>query len=60
MGTEHGPVLVVSGLYEPFNYTRRIVGFDTFEGFPSVDPKDGSAEVASVGAYWLPKATRTT
>lgn len=30
------------GMYEPFNYNRRIVGFDTFEGFPHVDSKDGS------------------
>jgi hypothetical protein len=39
------------GTYEPYNYTRRIVGFDTFEGFPSVDPKDGDGEITSVGAY---------
>jgi hypothetical protein len=31
------------GLYEPYNYTRRIVGFDTFSGFPHVDPRDGAA-----------------
>ena len=29
------------GIYEPFNHSRRIVGFDTFSGFASVDPKDG-------------------
>ena len=28
-------------IYEPFNISRRVIGFDTFEGFPSVDPKDG-------------------
>jgi len=39
------------GMYEPFNYSRKVIGFDTFEGFPSVDAKDGSAEVASPGAY---------
>jgi hypothetical protein len=39
------------GTYEPYNYTRRIVGFDTFEGFPAVDPKDGASEITSVGAY---------
>jgi hypothetical protein len=31
------------GIHEPFNYNRRIIGFDTFEGFPSVDEKDGGA-----------------
>jgi len=39
------------GMYEPYNYTRKIVGFDTFEGFASVDEKDGSAEIIQKGAY---------
>jgi hypothetical protein len=39
------------GMYEPFNHNRKIIGFDTFEGFPSVDPKDGADEVISVGSY---------
>ncbi len=39
------------GMYEPFNHNRKIVGFDTFEGFPSVDPKDGNAPIARTGAY---------
>jgi len=29
------------GMYEPYNYTRKIIGFDTFSGFPSIDEKDG-------------------
>lgn len=29
-----------SSIYEPYNHTRRIVAFDTFDGFPSVDAKD--------------------
>jgi hypothetical protein len=28
-------------IYEPFNISRLVLGFDTFEGFPSVDVKDG-------------------
>ena len=28
-------------IYEPFNRHRRIVGFDTFEGFRGVAPEDG-------------------
>lgn len=28
------------GIYEPFNRLRKIVGFDTFKGFPSVSPND--------------------
>lgn len=39
------------GMYEPFNYTRRIIGFDTFEGYPSVHEHDGSDAVIEVGAY---------
>ena len=34
------------GIYEPFNYNRTIVGFDTFSGFPSVDPRDGGKVAA--------------
>jgi hypothetical protein len=37
------------GIHEPYNYNRSIIGFDTFEGFPSVDEKDGS--LVSVGDY---------
>lgn len=29
------------GIHEPYNYNRRIVGFDTFEGFPGVSEQDG-------------------
>jgi len=32
------------GIHEPFNRLRKIVGFDTFEGFPSVAPEDGSLQ----------------
>lgn len=37
-------------IYEPFNATRLIIGFDTFEGFPSVDELDGKDESNQVGA----------
>jgi hypothetical protein len=39
------------GMYEPYNYNRKIIGFDTFAGFPSVAPEDGADPIASVGAY---------
>lgn len=29
-----------SSILEPYNHTRRIIGFDTFAGFPPVDDKD--------------------
>lgn len=38
------------GMLEPFNFTRKIVGFDTFAGFPSVSNKDNLA-AASKGDY---------
>jgi hypothetical protein len=30
------------GMYEPYNYTRKVVGFDSFAGFPSVSAQDQS------------------
>ncbi|KRE97945.1 crotonobetainyl-CoA--carnitine CoA-transferase [Paenibacillus sp. Soil766] len=30
------------GIYEPYNYNRKIIGFDTFDGFPNVHEKDGN------------------
>lgn len=38
------------GIYEPYNYTRKVIGFDTFSGFPSVSDKDGTDEIIKVGA----------
>jgi len=29
------------GIYEPFNRLRRVIGFDTFTGFPATSPLDG-------------------
>jgi hypothetical protein len=39
------------GIYEPYNYTRRMVAFDTFAGFPSVATQDGKDPVIRDGAY---------
>ncbi|GAB6037210.1 hypothetical protein JCM15519_17690 [Fundidesulfovibrio butyratiphilus] len=38
-------------MYEPYNYTRKIVGFDTFSGFPSTHEKDGDHETVFKGCY---------
>jgi len=38
------------GMYEPFNHNWKILGFDTFSGFPSVHEKDGSDDIIQVGA----------
>ncbi|MBT5400397.1 crotonobetainyl-CoA--carnitine CoA-transferase [bacterium] len=39
------------GIYEPHNFNRKIIGFDTFEGFPNVHDKDGESLLASIGEY---------
>ena len=35
----------LSAVYEPFNYHREIIGFDTFKGFPMVSEEDLSSKV---------------
>lgn len=54
-GVRWGPNLALlsslRGIYEPFNYTRKIVGFDTFDGFPNTSNKDGNSNVITQGAY---------
>ncbi len=39
------------GIYEPYNYNRKIVGFDTFEGFTSLNEKDGKEDFIENGAF---------
>lgn len=41
------------GIFEPYNYTRKLHGFDTFEGFPSLDPKD--SDVHELGECTVPQ-----
>jgi hypothetical protein len=43
------------GILEPYNYGRKIVGFDTFEGFKNVDKKDGSHSIIKEGAFSVTK-----
>ena len=37
------------GIYEPFNRHRKILGFDTFAGFPSITSQDGTSEMMKPG-----------
>jgi hypothetical protein len=37
----------LSNIHEPANYNRKIVGFDTFEGFPSVNKVDNTGVLVS-------------
>lgn len=43
------------GIYEPFNHNRKIIGFDTFSGFPNVNIKDGKSSIIRQGAYNVTK-----
>ena len=40
-GATLAQLINLRSIYEPFNHSRVIYGFDTFEGFPSVHEKDG-------------------
>ena len=42
------------GIYEPVNYSRRIYGFDTFDGIAGSGTRDGAAAEASDGSYGVP------
>tara|TARA_B000000477_G_C6045748_1_gene207911 strand:+ start:93 stop:851 length:759 start_codon:yes stop_codon:yes gene_type:complete len=59
-GVRWGPNLALlsslRGIYEPYNYTRKIVGFDTFQGFPNTNKKDGDSDVITEGAYAVSKS----
>jgi len=35
----------LSSIYEPYNHTRRVIGFDSFQGFPEVSDKDKNREI---------------
>lgn len=37
------------GIYEPFNRHKKIVGFDTFKGFPRVTKQDGNSDLMVKG-----------
>lgn len=43
------------GIYDPFNRHRKIVGFDTFTGFPEISPEDGHSEMMQKGNLTLTK-----
>lgn len=42
------------GVHEPYNAHRRIIGFDTFEGFPDVASIDELGRSAEPGKFTLP------
>ena len=54
-GTWWGQNLVLfehlRAIYEPFNQTRRVIGFDTFQGYPAISANDIKSETIKVGGY---------
>jgi len=38
-------------VYEPYNWTRKVVGFDTFTGYQSFSAQDGTSGAIAPGAY---------
>ena len=38
-------------VYEPYNYTRKVIGFDTFQGYSSISENDGNGELVINGNY---------
>ena len=45
----------VRAMFEPFNVKRKIIGFDTFEGFVGTGAKDGKKTFFEKGGLNLPK-----
>ena len=45
-GATLATLMNLRGIYEPYNYSRTIIGFDTFEGFAATGARDGT-EVAA-------------
>ena len=43
------------GIHEPYNFNRKIIGFDTFEGFPEIADQDGHHEIIQEGSYSVSK-----
>ena len=41
-------------VYEPYNHARRMVGFDTFEGYKEIGEKDKRSATISEGVYGVP------
>jgi hypothetical protein len=54
-GTRWGTNMVtlsnLRGIYEPYNYNRRIIGFDTFEGFKNTSANDGAHQIIKEGSF---------
>jgi hypothetical protein len=41
----------LKAVHEPYNFTRKVIGFDTFSGYPSISEKDKLSDTIKEGAY---------
>lgn len=55
-GRHVGAFVALRGVYEPYNPFRRVVGFDTFTGFPDVDEVDRVSTSAVPRRFALPES----
>jgi hypothetical protein len=53
-GTNMALFSSLRNIYDPINKQRLIVGFDTFEGFPSISPEDGNSSIMEIGRVSVP------
>jgi hypothetical protein len=53
-GRHIGAFVGLRAIYEPYNPFRRVVGFDTFTGFPHVDEVDKLSASAVAGRFAVP------
>lgn len=58
-GTWYGQTMVqcmaLRAILEPYNYLRKIIGFDTFTGYRGISVKDGKGALVKQGQYGVPK-----
>lgn len=58
-GTWYGQTMVqcmaLRAMHEPYNYLRKIIGFDTFTGYRGISAKDGRGTLVRPGQYGVPK-----
>ncbi len=47
-------------IFEPYNHTRKILGFDTFEGLKGIQKKDGHSEAVYHGAFAVSEGYENT
>ena len=48
-------MISLRSIFEPYNITRRILGFDTFKGIPHVSKKDKNSKLMKVGSLNVSK-----